>query len=189
MQVLLDFLPVIAFYAAFKLADIYVATAVLMVVAVIQLLVQWLRTRTVSRMLLMVTVLGLVFGGLTLWIHDDRFIVWKPTVVYAIFGIGMLVSPYLGGGNLLQSLFGEQLRADPRTWRIANTSWALMWFAIAAGNAVFATRCSRAAWVNWHTAITPLVLVFGGIQAFWLARHAEVVEPTAAADAARPEDP
>lgn len=189
MQVLIDFLPVLAFYAAFKLADIYVATAVLMAVAVIQLLVQWLRTRTVSRMLVIITALGLVFGGLTLWIHDDRFIVWKPTFVYALFGIGMLLSPYLGGGNLLQSLFGSQLRTDARTWRIANTSWALMWFAVAAANAVFATRFSRDAWVNWHTAITPLVMVFGVIQAFWLSRHAELVEPGDPADAPLRKDP
>jgi intracellular septation protein len=180
MQALYDLLPVLAFYAAFKFAGIYVATAVLMAITVLQVVVQWVRTRTVSKVLLMFSVLALVFGGLTLWIHDDRFIVWKPTVVYALFGIAMLASPFVAGKPLIQTLFEKHLTTDARTWSITNTSWALMWFAIAAGNAVFATRFSRDAWVNWHTAITPIVFVFGIAQAFWLSSRSEATEQATA---------
>lgn len=176
MQALYDLLPVLAFYAAFKVAGIYVATAVLMAITVAQVLVQWIRTRTVNKILLVFAALALVFGGLTLWIHDDRFIVWKPTVVYTLFGIAMLVSPLVADKPLIQMLLDKHLKTDARTWLITNTSWALLWFAIALGNAVFATRYSRDAWVNWHTAITPIVFLFGIVQALWLARRAEATE-------------
>ena len=74
MQLLFDFLPIIAFFAAYKLSDIYVATGVLLAAVAVQSLLQWLRTRTLSTMQLVSAGLVLVFGGLTLLIHDAAFI-------------------------------------------------------------------------------------------------------------------
>lgn len=184
MQALLDLLPVIAFFAAYKGAGwfvpdaerIYVATAVLLVVTLLQVVLQWLRTRTVSKMLLTSAALVLVLGGLTLWIHDDRFIVWKPTLVYGLFGSAMLGSSLFGGKPLVQRLLEHQIRAEPRIWFLTNLSWALLWFVLAAINAVFVLRFSRDAWVNWHTATAFVIPAFGLAQGFWLVRHAEPVE-------------
>jgi hypothetical protein len=84
MQFLFDLLPVIAFFVAYKLADIYVATGVLIVGVLIQTLASWIRFRKVSPMLLTSALLVLVFGGLTLLIHDAVFIKWKPTIELAL---------------------------------------------------------------------------------------------------------
>jgi Intracellular septation protein A len=81
MQLLFDFFPVIAFFIAYKLTDIYVATAVIIVAVLAQTAVQWIRHRKVSSMALISAALVLVFGGLTLAIHDEMFIKWKVTVV------------------------------------------------------------------------------------------------------------
>ena len=92
MQLLLDLLPVIAFFIAYKMADIYVATAVLIVGVLLQTAYSWIRHRKVSPMLLVSAVLVLVFGGLTLLIHDNTFIQWKPTIVNWLFAAAFLVS-------------------------------------------------------------------------------------------------
>ena len=169
MQPILDLLPVLAFFAAYNLgghfvADaerIYLATEVLLVVTVLQISIQWLRTRTVSKMLLFSAGLALVFGGLTIYLHDDRFIVWKPTLLYGLFGIAMIVSPFVSDRPLIQRLFEHQLKAEPRIWQITNLGWSLMWLFLAGMNAVFVLYFSRDAWVNWHTANTPIVMAFG----------------------------
>lgn len=184
MQVLFDFLPLVAFFASYKAAGwfvpeaerIYVATGVLLVVTVVQVIVQWLRTRAVSKMLLITAAMVLFFGGLTMWLHDDRFIVWKPSLVYGLFGLAMLVSPWLSGKPLLQRLLEHQIHAPERIWWLANLSWALFWFVLAAVNAVFVLRFSRDAWVNWHTAAGFIVPAFGLLQGLWLVRHAQPVD-------------
>src|SRR5512134_2857315 len=106
MQLLFDFLPVIAFFVAYKLANIYVATLVIIVATVLQVSIHWLRTRRVNPMHLVSAGLVLVFGGLTLAIRDAVFIMWKPTVVNWLFAAAFLVSllPRFGGRPLVQRL-------------------------------------------------------------------------------------
>lgn len=81
MQPLLDLLPVILFFVTYRLTDIFVATGVLIVAVLIQTAVQWIRHRKVSSVALISAVLVLVFGGLTLIIHDKAFIQLKVTVL------------------------------------------------------------------------------------------------------------
>ena len=81
MQLLFDLLPVVFFFIAYKMAGIYVATAVLIVGVLVQTAISWFRHKKVSPMLLTSAILVLVFGGLTLLIHDATFIKWKPTIV------------------------------------------------------------------------------------------------------------
>jgi intracellular septation protein len=78
MQLLFDFLPLIAFFAAYKFADMYVATVVLIVRVRFRFGIHWLRTRSVNKMHLVTAGFALVFGGLTLIIHDTAFIMWNP---------------------------------------------------------------------------------------------------------------
>src|SRR5687768_15260707 len=93
MQLLFDFLPIIAFFVAYKLADIYVATAVIIFASILQVSIHWLRTRSVNKMHLISAGLVILFGGLTLLIHDAAFIMWKYTVVNWLFGATGLGSP------------------------------------------------------------------------------------------------
>src|SRR5690606_40382211 len=104
MQLLFDFFPVIAFFIAYKLTDIYVATAVIIVAVLLQTCVQWVRHRKVSSMALISAVLVLVFGGLTLAIHDEMFIKWKVTVVNWLFASGFLLSHFIGDRPFVQRM-------------------------------------------------------------------------------------
>ena len=173
MQALYDLFPVLAFFVAYKIAGIFPATAVLVVATLALVAVQWLRTRTVSRMVLISAGLVLLFGGATLVIHDELFIMWKPTVLYVLFAAALLLSRAFGDKPLVQRMLESQLRTDARTWRICNLSWALFFLVLAAVNLVFVYAFSRDAWVNWKLGTIGIVFAFALAQGTWLSRHAE----------------
>ena len=171
MSALYDLLPVFAFFVTYKVAGVYVATAVLVVATLVQVGVQWLRTRTVSRMALISAALVLIFGSATLLLHNELLIMWKPTVLYLLFAVALIASQYVGGKPLTQRILGAQLHADDRTWLIANWSWALFFLLLAAVNLVFVYRF-RDVWVNWKLATVGIVFAFALLQALWLSRRA-----------------
>jgi len=96
MKLLVDFFPIVLFFAAYKLADIYVATLAAIAGAVIQVAYTWIRTRKVETMHLVSLVLILVFGGATWFLRDPTFIKWKPTVLNWLFGLVFLGSQFVG---------------------------------------------------------------------------------------------
>ena len=123
MQFLIDLLPVIAFFVAYKVAGIYVATGVLIAGVLIQTAVSWIRHRKVSPMLLTSAVLVLVFGGLTLLIHDATFIMWKPSIVNWLFAGAFLVSQFMRGPTIIQRMLGENVTLEAADWRRLNMMW------------------------------------------------------------------
>ncbi len=176
MQALYDFLPILAFFATFKFADIYAATAVLMVALVIVAGLQWVKRRSVSPMLLVSAGLALVFGGLTLYFHNQLFIMWKPTIADGLFAVAFLVSPFVGEEPLIQKMMGHVLKTDRRTWLIANTVWALFFLLAAAVNLVFVYRFSVDAWANWKFASLFVMAAFALCVSVWLASRAQPVD-------------
>lgn len=173
MQFLFDLLPVIAFFIAYKLADIYVATAVLIVGVLLQTAVSWIRHRKVSPMLLTSAVLVLVFGGLTLLIHDAVFIKWKPTIVNWLFAAAFLVSQYLKGPTLVQRLMGANVDMPPADWRLLNLAWVGFFIFAGALNLWVAFRFDEATWVNFKLfGLMGLTLVFALVQGIWISRRA-----------------
>src|ERR1051326_7340160 len=99
MKFLFDLLPVLLFFVAFKLADIYVATAAAMLTTAAQVAWFKLRGRSVPAMLWASFAIIAVFGGATLVSQDEPFIKWKPTVLYWLFA-GVLAGSSLLGRNL-----------------------------------------------------------------------------------------
>jgi len=83
MKILIDFFPILLFFAAYKVYDIYVATTVLMVATAVQMALIYAIDRRLQVLHKVTLALVMVFGVLTLALHDDRFIKWKPTVLYA----------------------------------------------------------------------------------------------------------
>ena len=131
MQALYDLIPVLLFFATFKWLGIYAATSVLIVATVAQVAWQYFRHRKVSGMLLTTAALVLVFGGLTLYIHDDRFIVWKPSVLYVLLAAAFVASNVIGEQPMLQRTLGHVLRTDRRTWQWATAQWGAFFLVLA----------------------------------------------------------
>ena len=174
MQFLIDLLPVIAFFVAYKLAGIYVATGVLIVGVLLQTLVSWIRHRKVSGMLLVSAVLVLVFGGLTLLIHDPVFIKWKPTIVNWLFAAAFLVSQFLNGPSIVQRMLGENVTLDDSSWTKLNLMWVVFFVVAGALNIFVAYRFDEATWVNFKLfGLMGLTLLFALAQGAWIARKTE----------------
>jgi intracellular septation protein len=170
MQLLFDFFPVIAFFVAYKLTDIYVATGVIIVAVIAQTGFQWLRHRKVSSMALISGALVLVFGGLTLLIHDKAFIQWKVTVVNWLFAVAFLASQFIGERPLIERIMGENLTLERTLWRRLNWAWIGFFLLLGTVNLYVAQRYPENVWVNFKMfGLLGLTLVFALAQGVWLA--------------------
>jgi intracellular septation protein len=174
MKFLFDIFPVILFFAAFKLYDIYIATAVAMAATVIQIGWVWMRHRKVDNMLWVSLVVILVFGGATLALQDETFIKWKPTVLYWLFAGALLVAAAGFKKNLIRSMLEQQVSMPDPVWNRLLASWILFFAAMGIINIVVAYSFSTDAWVNFKLfGGIGLMLVFVVLQALMLARHIE----------------
>lgn len=174
MKFLFDLFPVILFFAAFKLFDIYVATAVAIAATFLQ--IGWLkwRRRKVDTMMWVTLIIIVVFGGATLALHDETFIKWKPTVLYWLFGAVLGAAELLFRKNLIRAMLGEQVRLPDAAWTRLNWSWAGFFVFMGAANLYVAFNFSTDTWVNFKLfGGMGLMLLFVVLQAAFLARHIE----------------
>jgi intracellular septation protein len=183
MTFLYDLLPVVFFFIAYKVWGIYVATAVLIAGVVVQTAISWFRHKKVSPMLLTSAVLVLVFGGLTLWIHDATFIKWKPTIVNLLFAGAFLASHFIKGPTIVQRLMGEQIQLEPSTlWNTLSYLWIGYFVVCAVLNLYVAYNFSEDTWVNFKLfGMIGLTVVFALAQGYWLGRKMEQTAGTGAA--------
>ena len=96
MKQIIDFIPLIVFFALYKMYDIYVATGALIVATAIQIVLTFALYKKVEKMQLITFAMVAIFGGMTIFLHDENFIKWKVTIVYMIFAIGLAVSHAMG---------------------------------------------------------------------------------------------
>ena len=174
MKFLFDLLPVLLFFVAFKLADIYVATAVAIATTFVQ--VAWLKLsgERVDAMLWASLAIIAVFGGATLALQDETFIKWKPTVLYWLLAAVLAGSAQLFGRNLVRLMLSEQVQLPDPIWSRLNWSWVGFFVFMGALNLYVAFNYSTDLWVNFKLfGGVGLMLVFVVVQALFLARHVE----------------
>jgi intracellular septation protein len=172
MKFLFDLLPVILFFVAFKLADIYVATGVAIAASFAQ--VGWLKLRgkKVEPMLWASLAIIAVFGGATLLLQDETFIKWKPTVLYWMFGLVLAAAALLFRRNLIRAMLSEQVQLPEPIWSRLNWSWIGFFAFMGAANLYVAYNYSTDLWVNFKLfGGMGLMLLFVVAQALFLARH------------------
>ena len=166
MKFLLDFFPILLFFGAFKFYDIYTATGVLMAATVLQMGIVWFSERRLAPMQKATLVLILLFGSLTLLLHDDRFIKWKPTVLYGAMALALAVALWGFKKNFLKMLLGAQLELPAQIWGRLNVAWIAYCVFMAAINGYVAANFSTEAWVNfklWGYAFPIVFLVAQGL--------------------------
>ncbi|MCB1893744.1 MAG: septation protein A [Zoogloeaceae bacterium] len=198
MKFFFDLLPVILFFAAYKIAGsdeagaldlarallgdgieakqapILIATLIAIVATAGQIAWVWLRHRKVETMLWVSLAIVTLFGGATLLFHDPTFIKWKPTALYWMFAIALLGSPLLFRRNLIRKLLEAQMSLPDAIWQRLNLIWALFFAAMGVLNLVVAYRFSESTWVNFKLfGGMGLMLVFVLAQGAWLSRHME----------------
>jgi intracellular septation protein len=177
MKLLFDLFPILLFFAAFKLAGIYVATGVAIVATALQIAWLRLRGRPIEPMQWASLAIIVVFGGMTLLFHDETFIKWKPTVLYGLFAGALLLAPRLTGKNPLRAIMGSQLSLPPRIWQRLTWAWAGFFGFMGALNLFVAYRFALETWVDFKVFGTlGLTIAFVIVQAFWIGRYAEEPE-------------
>jgi len=185
MKFLFDFFPILLFFIAFKVYDIYAATGVAIIASIAQ--VGWLRFsgRKIETMH-WITLLGItVFGGLTIILRDDTFIRLKPTVVYWIFSLILLATQFFGKKTAIEHVMGKQIALPQKIWRNMNFSFVLFTLAMGVLNLYVAfvygsgldPEVQREHWVNFKVFGTLiLTLVFMFVVMAFVSKHIKIEE-------------
>jgi intracellular septation protein len=174
MKFLFDLFPILLFFLAYKLYDIYVATAVAIAAAFLQTGLYWLKHRKFETMHLVTLGILVLFGGLTLVLHDPVFIKWKPTVVNWLFALIFLGSRFIGQRTLVERMMSHAISVPAAVWLKLNWAWTLFFIAIGLINIYVAYHFSEATWVNFKLfGMLGLTLLFVFVQAFYLSRFME----------------
>jgi intracellular septation protein len=121
MKQFFEFIPLIIFFVVYKMVDIYAATASLMVTMGLMLAFNYFKNGKVEKMHVITFVMVLVFGSLTLILHDDVFIKWKVTAVYALFSVALLVSQFIYKKPILKQMLGKELKLPENIWNNLNS--------------------------------------------------------------------
>jgi intracellular septation protein len=201
MKLLLDFLPLILFFIAFKDAEshadaaaafatehfgflvsggvvgaqeapVLLATLVVMVATLAQAAILKLRGRKIDLMLWISLVLVVVLGAATIWFHNETFIKWKPTGLYWAMALALWISQAAFGKNLIQTMLSAELQLSDAVWQRLNRAWVLFFAAMGVINLYVAYHFSTSAWANFKVfGVTGLIVLFTLGQGLYLSKH------------------
>ena len=179
MKLLFDLFPVILFFIAFKVFNVYVATGTAIAATIAQ--IGWVKWRhgKVDTMLWVSFAIIAVFGGATLILHDETFIKFKPTILYWVFAIILLGSNLLLKKNLMRTLLKEKITLPTKVWNQVNLGWSLFFVLLGIVNLYVAFNFSTDAWVNFKLfGTTGMMLVFVLLQAMALSKYVQEEKET-----------
>jgi len=159
MKFLFDLFPVALFFVAILVWDIFVATGVAIAATLVQVGYLLARRRKVEPMLWASLGIIVVFGGLTLYLRDKTFILWKPTVLYWLFG-AVLAGAALLGRNLIRPLLSDQMRLPEPVWNKLNWAWVGFFVFMGFANLYVAFNYSEKVWASFK--------LFGGMGLMFL---------------------
>lgn len=172
MKPLLEFFPIVLFFVVYKLYDIYIATEVVMIATLVQLIIYRLLYRKIESMQWITLTLVLIFGGLTLYLRDEQFIKWKLTLVEWLFGGAFLASHYFGKKTFIERMMGANLELPANIWKKLNLCWSFFFISIGFINIYVMTNFSTDDWVNFKTFGVPILMViFIIVQMFALSKY------------------
>jgi len=153
-------------------APILIATGVAIVATIAQIGYLLLRRRKVDGMLWVSLAIIVVFGGATIYFHSDTFIKWKPTVLYWIFAVGLLLGPLIAKKNLIRAMMEKSMTLPDVIWARLNLTWAGFFALMGALNLFVAFNFPTSAWVNFKLfGVTILMLVFVVGQMMMLSKY------------------
>ena len=167
----LDLGPLILFFAAFQYAGIFAATGIFMVAVLTSLALGWHLEKKLSPIPLVTAILVVIFGGLTLYLHNDTFIKVKLTVLYVIFGITLLVGLRFNR-IFIKYVFAEAFDLTEKGWRGLTWRWGIFFLSLAALNEAVWRNTSTATWVSFKVwGIMSLIFLFALAQTPFLLKH------------------
>ncbi len=167
----IEFAPLLAFFLSYRFFGIFEATAVLMATTLLSLIAAKVFLKHITPMLGFTAIIVCVFGALSLWFNDPRFIKVKPTIVNLMFA-AILFGGLLVGRPLLKMLMGEALQLDDAGWRKFTLRWAFFFCFVAGLNEVVWRNFDESTWVTFKfVGIIGLTFIFLITQVPLLQRH------------------
>jgi intracellular septation protein len=177
MKQFLEFFPILLFFTAFKVYDIYVATAVVMMATILQVAFMWFKYRKVETMQWVTLGLVTVMGGATLYFQDAQFIKWKFSIIEWLFGSVFLGSQFIGKKPFIERMMSDNMTLPDIIWKRLNLLWASFFIAVGFLNVYVMFHYSTDEWVYFKTFIAPALMVaFIVVQMFYLYQY--IPEPT-----------
>ncbi len=171
LKMLVELGPLVVFFIVNAKVDIYWGTACFIAATLLALAASRFLFGKVPVIPLVSGVFVIVFGGLTLWLHDDVFIKIKPTVVNSIFALSLFTGLYFGK-SLLRYVFGDAFKLTDEGWRKLTFRWACFFVSLAVMNEVIWRTTSTDTWVNFKVfGIMPITMIFALSQMALLKRY------------------
>lgn len=172
MKQLFEFIPIILFFIAFKLYDIYVATAVVIVATLIQVTITWFKYKKVETMQWITLGLILVMGGATLYLQDEQFIKWKLTIIEWLFGLAFLGSQFFGKKPFVERMMGASLELPSPVWKKLNLMWASFFISVGFINIYVMQNYTTDDWVTFKIFGVPgLMIIFIILQMIYIYKY------------------
>lgn len=182
MKLLFDLFPVVLFFIAYKMYDIYVATAVIIVATIGQVAYVYAKDKRVEKMHVITLVLILVLGGLTLVLQDENFIKWKPTIVNWGFALVFLGSHFIGEKPIIERMMGQAVHLPPIIWTRLSMMWIAFFVLAGVLNLYVAFNYSTDIWVDFKLfGLMGLTLLFIVLQGFYISRYMQEADSKAEA--------
>lgn len=154
------------------LAPILLATSIAILASIFQIGWLFLRRQKISPMIWISVAIICIFGGLTIYFQNDAFIKWKPTLIYWVFAIALLVGRFLLNKDLLRTAMGEQISLPEEVWRKLNLAWIIFFGVMGILNLYVAFNFDLSTWVNFKAIwFTVLIVAFSIGQALFLSKY------------------
>jgi intracellular septation protein len=161
MHALFEYLPLVVFFIVYQVMDIYWATGSLIILAAAQIIYYLIKKEPIPKRTLIFFVLIAVFGGLTIFLHDDTFLKWKVTIINLFFAIALIVSDKFFNKNIIKEFLNEAFSLPENIWGKLNLAWALFFALSAFLNLYVAFNFDQDTWVNFKVfGLTGLMIVF-----------------------------
>jgi intracellular septation protein len=182
LKFVLDIIPIAVFFAAYKLYDLFTATAALLCMTLLVVAVIYWFERRIALAPLITAIVVAIFGGLTLFFHEERFIKIKPTLVNFIFATILLGGCWFGKRGLLRHVLGAALHLTERGWYLLSLRWGIFFLSMAGLNEIVWRNFPTSTWVNFKVfGLIGLTLLFAVLQAGLVQKH-QIEEADAAAE-------
>ena len=179
LKLALDFVPLVAFFVAYKLGGVYWATGIIIALTLLSLAIGYAMTGKVAKFPLFSAILITVMGGLTIYLHDDTFVKMKPTAANIIFA-GLLGGGLLAKRYFLKDLLGSTLTMPESAWATLTLRWTIFFLVLAGLNEYVWRTMSEETWVNFKVfGLMGLTMVFAFANAPFMAKHLASGKPSA----------